>query len=247
MNVEGGYHLSGQGNAPFPLWEHIYRIKAWILKLSPELDKATDPNYAPMTPYKDVTGPVTQINHAVTHDFGVLFSLIPGDLETYRTVFRTLDTLGVDVLRGGGIHYVAARIDVCVRRWTRLPFPYRYQERMSIIADADSAAFLLLTMIMTGQIQAKYVANPDFVEEHRANPAFSPVRMILSNTGIWSQSIQRLVLGAYQDKFGYSWELAQCHDHALTQHRMLAGAEEDWERTDDLRSVDPPSSGWSLY
>ncbi|KAB5583420.1 hypothetical protein GE09DRAFT_1050253 [Coniochaeta sp. 2T2.1] len=239
--TQGGTRIAGQGNARFTIWEHIYRIKAWILTLSPERDMATDPNYAPMTPYIDDTGP---INHAVSNDFGVLFSLIPGGLDAYRDVLRTIDKLGVDVLRGRDIHDVAARIDVCVWRWNRLPFPYRYADRMRIIADADSAAFLVLTLIMTVQIRAKYVNNSDFVEEYRANPAFRPVRMILSNAGIWSLSIQRLVLEAYQDKFGYSWELTQCHDYALTQHRMLADEEEDWERTDDLRSVEPSSSGW---
>ncbi|OIW27855.1 hypothetical protein CONLIGDRAFT_682868 [Coniochaeta ligniaria NRRL 30616] len=165
------------------------------------------------------------INFAVSHGLGHFLRYMPTDLAQYRQLCWTLDYLVVDVLEGRELHNVVQKIEQGVSNWILLAKGGEHDKVTVLAGHMGDAAFRLLYMIVSGKVEGRHMSGDrDWDEEARENPAFRATRLIMINVRLWDQGAKRILLRAYQDRFGMSNELQMCYDFCVKQWTTLLGA-----------------------
>jgi hypothetical protein len=162
------------------------------------------------------------INFAVANGFHHFFKFIPADMQEYRKLVQTLDYLLVDVLGNWQLHNIEKELDDCILDWHGYT-TMRNFEAVNVLFDrAGEAAFRLLYMIMTGKVEGRFIRKEDAAFlEYNDNPAFRATRNVMANPRLFDEATKLAVLGAYQERFGESYELQMCYNFCLQHWRML--------------------------
>jgi hypothetical protein len=161
------------------------------------------------------------INFAVSHGFRQFLRFIPPDLDQYRVLSKTLDYLLIDILQKREMHDIAKDVENAVTAWITHTRNGNFQEVKRLPDEAGDTAFRLLYMIITGKVEGEFRSGYIWDEEDWRNPAFRPTRTIMINMRLWDQQTKRMLLRAYQERFGVSCELQMCYDFCIEQWTKL--------------------------
>ncbi|KAH8906676.1 hypothetical protein BR93DRAFT_627710 [Coniochaeta sp. PMI_546] len=161
------------------------------------------------------------INFAVSHGFRHFFRFMPDNLDRYRELFKTLDYLLIDVLEQIELHDIAKEIEEGVTAWIKFTRAHDYQAVQQLVASEGDTAFRLLYMIVMGKIEGEFRSGHAWYEEDRANPAFRPMRAVMLNVRLWDQGTKMMLLRAYYERFGVSYELQMCYDFCIRSWKQL--------------------------